>query len=135
MLIAKNKNISIQLDSAEKQLFFNFDEHYLGEVINNLLTNSIKFSKHNSAITIKITKKKRFIKTEVIDEGQGIPLDEQTNLFHYFQKTSVQPTDGENSTGLGLAICKKIITEHKGTIGVLSEFGKGSNFYFELPIN
>ncbi len=72
------------------------------------------------------------VKTEIIDEGQGIQEDEQEKLFNYFQKTSTQPTDGEKSSGLGLAIVKKIIIEHKGSLGVKSKIGKGSNFYFEL---
>lgn len=133
LIIAKEKEISIKLEAAEKELFFNFDEHYLSEVINNLLTNAIKFSYRNSNILIRISvTDKNMIKTEIIDEGQGIPLSEQAKLFNYFQKTSTQPTDGEQSNGLGLAISKKIITEHKGTLGVISEVGKGSNFYFEL---
>ena len=77
--------------------------------------------------------KKDKIKTEVIDKGVGIPNEEQYKLFRYFQKTSSKPTAGESSTGLGLAISKKIISKHGGEIGVISEIGEGSNFYFELP--
>ena len=64
----------------------------------------------------------------------GIPQAEQYKLFRYFQKTSTKPTTGESSTGLGLAIAKKIINAHNGTIGVTSEFEQGANFYFELPL-
>jgi signal transduction histidine kinase len=70
--------------------------------------------------------------TEVIDNGRGIPEDEQFNLFNYFQKTSTTPTGKETSTGLGLAIAKKIILEHHGKIRVNSTLGQGSNFYYEL---
>ena len=55
-------------------------------------------------------------------------------MFNYFHKTSIQPTGGESSSGLGLAISKKIITVHNGTIGAFSELGKGANFYFEIPL-
>lgn len=134
LLIAKRKNISIKLECKENELFVNFDEHYLSEVMNNLLTNAIKFSENNTEILIKITNQKKTVKTEIIDQGQGIPLQEHSKLFHYFQKTSIQPTGGESSTGLGLAISKKIVTAHNGTIGAISEFGKGANFYFEIPI-
>jgi signal transduction histidine kinase len=133
LLIAKKKDISIKLETTNEALSFNFDEHYLSEVINNLLTNAIKFSHHKSNILIRISvTEKNTVKTEIIDEGQGIPVEEQAKLFNYFQKTSTQPTDGEKSNGLGLAIAKKIIIEHKGSLGVISEVGKGSNFYFEL---
>lgn len=133
-LIAKRKNISIQLETTEIELMVNFDEHYLSEVINNLLTNAIKFSKNDTEIKIVITKDKNTVKTEIIDQGQGIPKEEQLKLFNYFHKTSIQPTGGESSSGLGLAISKKIITVHNGTIGAFSELGKGANFYFEIPL-
>ncbi|WP_372745830.1 sensor histidine kinase [Lutibacter sp.] len=134
LLIAKKKEINIRLETTEKEVFFHFDAHYLSEVINNLLTNAIKFSYPKSEIIIKITRSKNIVKTEIIDQGQGIPIEEQTKLFNYFQKTSVQPTNGETSNGLGLAIAKKIVSEHKGTIGAVSELGKGATFYYELPL-
>ena len=106
----------------------------MSEVINNLISNAIKFSIPKSEIVIKVSLTKNDkIKTEVIDKGEGIPKEEQYKLFKYFQKTSTKPTAGESSTGLGLAISKKIVIEHGGEIGVISEIDEGSNFYFELP--
>ena len=120
------------LETSEKEILIHFDEHYLAEVLNNLLTNAIKFSQPKSKIIIRITiTGLNKVKTEIIDEGIGIPKEEQIKLFNYFQTTSSQPTAGEKSTGLGLAIAKKIITEHEGTIGVESS-SNGSNFYYEL---
>ncbi len=75
------------------------------------------------------------IKTEIIDEGQGIPQKELPNVFKKFHITSIQPTENEKSTGLGLAIAKKIIEGHHGKIAVNSTLHKGSTFYFTLPIN
>ena len=135
-ILANAKEIKIVLETKEKEIILNFDEQYLGEVINNLISNAIKFSHSHSEIIIRISiQEKDKVKTEVIDNGMGIPKEEQYMLFKYFQKTSTKPTGGESSTGLGLAIAKKIIDEHKGTIGVISEYEKGSNFYFELPVN
>ncbi len=135
-ILANAKEIKIILETNEKEIILSFDEQYLGEVINNLISNAIKFSHPNSEIIIKITiPGKDKIKTEVIDKGLGIPKEEQYMLFKYFQKTSTKPTAGESSSGLGLAIAKKIINEHNGTIGVISEFEQGSNFFFELPLN
>lgn len=132
-MVANNKGITLVLETSKNHIDFNFDENHLSEVINNLLTNAIKFSFKNSEIKIRITEgDNSIIKTEIIDSGKGIPVDEHSKLFNYFQKTSTQPTDGEKSTGLGLAISKKIITEHNGKIGVISEVNKGSNFYFVL---
>lgn len=133
-LVANKKEIEIQFESEESTLIFAFDENHLSEVTNNLLTNAIKFSDKNSNIKVRITKNPLTILTEIIDNGKGIAAEEQSKLFNYFQKTSTLPTDGESSSGLGLAISKKIITQHEGTIGVKSELGKGSTFYFEIKI-
>ncbi len=132
-MLASNKQLNISFKPQEKEIYFSFDEHYLSEVINNLLTNAIKFSYPNSEITVTVSERKKYVKTEVTDKGKGIPKEEQKQLFQYFQKTSVKPTGGEKSTGLGLAIAKKIVMEHNGKIGVESEPENGSTFYFELP--
>ncbi|MCK7590009.1 HAMP domain-containing histidine kinase [Subsaxibacter sp. CAU 1640] len=134
-LLANQKGINIKLQSETPEIVADFDSHYMTEVLNNLLSNAIKYSEKNSNIQVKISSKDDHILTEVIDKGQGIPLDEQKKLFNYFQKTSTQPTDGETSTGLGLAIVKKIVTAFKGQIGVKSDLNKGSNFYFTFPVN
>ena len=115
-------------------LSFSFDDKYLGEVVDNLLTNAIKYSNPHSRIFVRVSvTPEDNIRTEIIDEGVGIPVAEQHKLFQYFQKTSTEPTGGEGSTGLGLAIAKKIVSIHEGHIGVKSEPGTGSEFYFELP--
>lgn len=132
-MVANNKGITLVIEASKEHINFDFDENHLSEVINNLLTNAIKFSFKNSEIKIRITEiENNKIKTEIIDCGKGIPVEEHSKLFNYFQKTSTRPTAGEQSTGLGLAISKKIMTEHNGLIGVISEADKGSNFYFEL---
>jgi signal transduction histidine kinase len=132
-ILAKNKEIQLELETSLEVFEFEFDENYLGEVISNLLTNAIKFSNKNSKIVVKVTiTNNKKLKTEIIDFGKGIPESEHYKLFNYFQKTSTQPTDGELSTGLGLAISKKIINEHNGIIDFASELNKGSNFFFEL---
>jgi signal transduction histidine kinase len=132
-ILANKKEINIKLETNEQSITFNYDEPHMREVLDNLLSNAIKFSYPGNEILVRVSVAgSNKIKTEVIDKGKGIPADEQNKLFKYFQKTSTLPTNGESSTGLGLAIAKKIITEHKGHISVASEAGKGSNFYFEL---
>jgi signal transduction histidine kinase len=70
----------------------------------------------------------------VKDQGQGIPIAEQANLFLPFSKTSVKSTNGEKSTGLGLTIAKKVIEAHGGSIWMTSTVGQGSSFCFSLPL-
>jgi signal transduction histidine kinase len=134
-MLANKKGILIKLSSQTEDIFAEFDEYYLSEVIVNLLTNAIKFSNSDTTIEVKISLTgNNQILTRVIDEGKGIPEDEQQKLFNYFQKTSVLPTDGESSTGLGLAIAKQIVIRHNGEIGVKSIPNVGSDFYYLIPI-
>lgn len=134
-ILARDKNILITLQSTEEQIIMCFDSQYLSEVIDNLLSNAIKYSFSDSEIKVKITiPEKGKVLTEVIDQGKGIPANEQQKLFNYFHTTSTRPTNGEKSTGLGLAIAKKIVMMHFGEIGVYSNINEGSNFYFKLPV-
>jgi signal transduction histidine kinase len=70
----------------------------------------------------------------VRDQGPGIPAEEVGKLFRFFQKTSVRSAGGERSSGLGLAIARKIVEGHGGTIQVATEPGRGSTFSFALPL-
>jgi len=132
-LFASDKQISITFQSAYHHLIFNFDDIHIDQVVSNLIMNAIKFSNAGSKIKVGVSKTDSNILTEIVDEGVGIPEKEVGTLFNFFQKTSAKPTSGEKGSGLGLAIAKKIVTTHGGTIGVQTEVGKGSNFYFCLP--
>lgn len=105
-------------------------------MIDNLLTNAIKYSKTNSLVIVKISESSGGeILTEVIDNGIGIPKEEHHKLFNYFTRTSSRPTAGETSTGLGLAISKKIVLLHNGRIGINDNTAAGCRFFYTLPIN
>ncbi len=134
-LMANSKRIEILSDIKISHQNLSFDEGKIGQVLNNLIGNAIKYSYPDSAIVVKVFKENDNIVTQVIDYGQGIPESEINSLFHPFKQTSIKPTSGESSHGLGLAIVKKIIEGHNGHVGVTSNFGKGSVFYFDLPIN
>ena len=71
---------------------------------------------------------------EVEDQGPGIPANELNKLFQPFQRTSVKSTGGERSTGLGLAITKRILEGHQGQITVDSEVGRGTIFSLKVPL-
>ncbi|MFO7368920.1 MAG: HAMP domain-containing sensor histidine kinase [Bacteroidales bacterium] len=134
-LIANNKNIRIHLSIFTDDFCFLFDKNYLGEVIDNLLSNAIKYSDPDSEVTVRVSlKDDHHVLTEVIDQGEGIQRNEQNKLFNYYQTTSTQPTAGETSTGLGLAIAKKIVTLHQGEIGLRSIPDQGSTFFYTLPV-
>lgn len=133
-VLAGQKQINLKLLVDCELPLFPFDKNKIEQVLNNLITNAIKYSYPNTEILIKAMGLKEEMMISVIDQGQGIPEEEMVNLFLAFERTSVKPTGGEQSTGLGLAIAKKIIEGHHGHIGVESEPGKGSTFYFTIPM-
>ncbi len=130
---ATEKDISIDLVLSDAIPLVDFDKNKIEQVLNNLISNAIKYSHPNTMISVEVQREKDFVVTKVIDQGQGIPENELPHIFKPFQKASIKPTAGEKSTGLGLAIVKKIVEGHQGKIGVESEVGKGSTFFFKLP--
>ena len=80
-----------------------------------------------------VKSEKGLLKFQVIDQGQGIKEEYMSKLFSAFQKTSTLPTGSEQSNGLGLSICKRIVELHGGVIEAQSEYGEGSCFSFSLP--
>ena len=131
---ATEKDITIDSVLLDDMSPVEFDRNKIEQVLNNLISNAIKYSHPHTTIRIEVVTEKDFVVTKVVDQGQGIPEDELPHVFKPFQKASTRPTAGEKSTGLGLAIVKKIVEGHQGTIGVESEVGKGSTFFFQLPL-
>ena len=127
-MLAKKKSQKIVIKTSLTEIQFCFDKNKIEQVLNNLLGNAIKYSVANTQITIEVSSSENWVNTRIVDEGQGIPLNELGTVFHPFQTTSVKATSNEKSTGLGLAIVKKIIESHHGTVSVVSEVGKGSVF-------
>jgi hypothetical protein len=110
------------------------DPNRIDQVINNLITNAIKFSKSGSRIVLRAVLLKDVVAISVTDQGPGIPREEISKMFQYFGRTNVLPSAGEKSTGLGLAIAKRMVEAHGGKIDVESQPGKGSTFTFTLPL-
>ncbi len=131
---AKGKTLTL-VPHLKKIAMLVFDSRRVGQVLDNLLTNAIKFSPTGQSIEVTLDEQDGFAVVGIHDHGQGIPPGEEGLLFQSFKKTSVQPTAGESSTGLGLPIVKKIVEAHGGSVWVESEFGKGANFYFSLPLS
>jgi len=133
-LLASAKSIDLNLQINSPIPHFVTDVRRVKQVITNLVSNAIKFSYSGSEITIKSQVVDHEVHISVIDEGQGIPATELPSLFIEFGKASPRPTAGERSTGLGLAIAKRVIEALGGRIWVVSEVGRGSTFTFSLPL-
>lgn len=109
------------------------DPERLLEVIDNLLTNAIKFSKSGQNISVALKRTRGGVEFSVSDQGVGIPKGEHSKLFQRFSRVSSRPTAGEKGTGLGLSICREIIELHQGKITIDSDVGKGTKFTVFLP--
>ncbi|MGP0564498.1 MULTISPECIES: sensor histidine kinase [unclassified Nitrospina] len=133
-IVANKKEICIKQDLA-KVPPFPFDKDALIQSINNFLSNAIKFSPPASTVLVTTELQGDKIQFSVKDQGVGLSEEEQKLLFGEFQTLSSKPTGQEKATGLGLAIVKKIITLHGGEVGVVSQPGHGSTFYFLLPVH
>ena len=110
------------------------DQARIKQVLSNLITNAVKYSFSRSVIILRARLFEKEVWISVKDQGQGIPVEEMRHLFKDFSRTSVKPTAGEKSIGLGLAITRRIVEAHGGIIWVDSEIGIGSTFTFSLPI-
>jgi signal transduction histidine kinase len=133
-ILASKKNIEICFDSPVTVLEILMDKFKIEQVLNNLIGNAIKFSFPDTQIRVSIMLKDDQVILAVADQGQGIPEGEMDKIFKPFERTSVRSTAHERSTGLGLAIVYNIINMHMGKVWVESEVGKGSTFYFSLPV-
>jgi two-component system, OmpR family, sensor kinase len=131
--LAKRKHIQVVIETDQPRVVVDIDAERIRQVLNNLFSNAVKYSMPATNIRITLACETSTAVVSVIDEGQGIPPEELPRLFHAFSRTSVQPTAGEPSTGLGLAICKKIIGAHGGKIWAESAPGRGSTFRFTVP--
>jgi CheY-like chemotaxis protein len=112
------------------------DSNMLQSIIRNLISNAIKFTPKEGEITISagVTENKTMV-IVVKDSGIGMSNTLKSKLFHINVNSSRPGTEGEQSTGLGLLLCKEFVEKHKGEIWVESEEGSGSSFYFTLPSN
>lgn len=120
--------------SDEIAAWISGDEMRTQQVLINLLSNAIKFTATGSVtLHIRLTDDKQYLRFEVKDTGIGIPAAKQTLLFHSFQQMESSTARKYGGTGLGLAISKQLVNLMQGNIGVYSEEGKGSCFWFEIP--
>jgi PAS domain S-box-containing protein len=133
-MLAEKKSIRLDFAPERGMPLLRFDRGKVEQVLNNLISNALKFSAPGTAVTVQTSCVGDSVVVSVRDHGQGIPAEELDKLFKPFGKTTVRGTAGEKSTGLGLAICRKIVEGHGGRIWAESEPGKGSTFSFSLPV-
>jgi signal transduction histidine kinase len=129
---AEAKNIHLHISRVENENVY-LDADYLSRIIDNLITNAIKFSNKNSSIEIAATRMNGNLEISIKDQGLGFSEKDKLQLFQKFKKLSARPTAGESSNGLGLAIVKTLVDRMKGSIELVSDQGKGSHFILKFP--
>jgi signal transduction histidine kinase len=134
-VLASRKHIDLIFHCDKDIPMVMVDESKIKQVLSNLIGNAIKFSYPESKVEVFLDIKADHVVVSVKDEGQGVPAEESDKIFRPFARTSVREPDGEKSSGLGLAIARRIVEGHKGKIWFDSEAGRGSTFYFSIPIN
>jgi len=132
--LASQKHIHVGLQIEGELPKLSLDEGKIEQVLNNLISNAVKFSQPGTAVEVRAVAEDDGVLISVRDQGPGISEAEHVKLFQPFGLTSVRATAGERSTGLGLAISRKIVEGHGGHIRVESQIGIGSLFLFTLPM-
>ncbi len=131
---AAKKNTRIEIVKSVGDPIVDVDRNKIRQVVDNLINNAVKYSPRGSIVTVLIHMNETVAGFAVRDSGPGIPESERHKLFKDYGTLSSIPTGGEKSTGLGLAICRKIIEAHNGTIGVDNIPGRGAEFIVSLPL-
>ena len=128
---AEQKQIEIEVEAEENLPNVKADSEKTAWVLINFLTNAIRYSSDNSKVEVRLKKEDQLLAFRVVDKGKGIESRYKTKVFDkYFQV----PGSHKSGTGLGLAISKEFIEAQNGTIGMDSELGLGSTFYFKLGV-
>lgn len=130
---AEKKNLNLIFDTYEEEVMIDIDTIKIERVILNLLSNSIKFSKENGYIGVKISSLDKYVSIAVEDNGLGIAKEELTNIFERFRQVDNSLTRKNEGSGIGLSIVKSLVELHSGEIIVESELNKGTRFIVKLP--
>ncbi|EPR65450.1 sensor histidine kinase [Cyclobacterium qasimii] len=129
---SEEKAIGISLNAPLK-LELNADKAMIETVLRNLISNAIKFTPFKGEVIITVEEAENEYLLSVADSGVGIDKVNFEKLFRIDTSYSTLGTNNEKGTGLGLILCKEFIEKHKGKVGLESELGVGSRFYFTLP--
>jgi PAS domain S-box-containing protein len=130
--LADKANVTLAVTTLSMQIWADPDR--IVQTLTNLLSNAIKFSPSGNTVWLTAQQQTNQVLFTVKDQGRGIPADKLDSIFERFQQVDSSDSRNHEGTGLGLAICRSIVQQHGGRIWVESTLGKGSTFFFTLPI-
>ena len=128
---AAQKGIRIDVSTSDHTVYTDAD--YLARIVDNLVSNAIKFSANDSTVSVSADVSGGKFQIRVKDNGPGFSEDDKRKLFQKFTKLSARPTGGESSNGLGLAIVKTLVDRLEGEITLHSQLKQGSEFIITFP--
>jgi two-component system, sensor histidine kinase and response regulator len=132
--LAEKKEVTLHLDEPDRDLYIKTDPLLLFQLLDNLLSNALKFSQANKEIWLRFTPNPQGVLLEIEDQGPGFNPEDQKQMFQKFARLSAQPTAGENSTGLGLAIVKRLVEMLEIELDFHTEVDKGTSFSLQVPL-
>jgi DNA-binding response OmpR family regulator/ligand-binding sensor domain-containing protein/nitrogen-specific signal transduction histidine kinase len=133
--LTKEKNIQINLSLPYKEVYLWYDKGKMEKVMYNLLSNAIKYNSEGGIIKVEVHAINNKCYVTVSDTGEGIPKNQQKNIFQRYYRATNAINSQEVGSGVGLVLTKQIIELHHGKISFKSEFGKGTSFTFSLPVD
>ena len=133
--MAIKKKISIEVNIAENISTIVADKRRFEQIMYNLLSNAVKFTREGGYIKVNAMSNNYYLQIAVIDNGIGIKSEDMDLIFKEFQQADNSLSRKQEGTGLGLALTKRYVEMQGGSISMESEYGKGSNFTFRLPVN
>lgn len=131
---AHNKNLHLHFQETTDKFIVWADKSATMQVLDNLISNSIKYSPKGKNVYLRVSDHGNQIRFEVQDEGPGLAEKDRAKLFGKFARLTPRPTGNEHSTGLGLFIVKKLVESMEGKVWCETEIGKGATFMVELPV-
>jgi GAF domain-containing protein len=132
-IVAEKRGLSVKCNLPAEITPILLDKGRINQVIDNLITNAMKFSPDGGVITVTLRESENELRVIVSDQGIGMPKEKQARIFDRFYQIDGSARRRFGGTGIGLAIVKRIVDAHKGKIWVESELNQGSSFYFTLP--
>lgn len=126
--------VELELRDGVPNVQVRADHDRLIQVMTNLLSNAVKFSPEGGCVSVSACLRERRVRVLVSDQGPGIPEDFRANIFEKFAQADTSDSRRRGGTGLGLSISRAIVEDHGGVIGFETEVGKGTTFYFDLPL-
>ena len=133
-MLCDTKQVELRINLPEIPYYAVYDAEELRRVLQNLLDNSLKFTPKGGTISVNLDESESFVRITIADSGRGISEEDQPKLFQRFWQSASSGGRYYASTGLGLYLCRKIVELHGGKIACDSTLGKGSRFYFTLPL-